>query len=63
VPVTILAARRDNTAIAFLDAWDGPAFADARAKATLIDRDTASHSFASAEDKAWLFEQVREVLK
>jgi len=58
VPVSLLLARRDNTAIAFLDAWCGAAFEQARAKAQVEQRDTASHSFASIDDKNWLFERV-----
>lgn len=58
VPVSLLLARRDNTAIAFLDAWCDAAFERARAKARVEQRDTASHSFASPDDKQWLFEQV-----
>ncbi|AQR72532.1 hydrolase 1, exosortase A system-associated [Sphingomonas sp. LM7] len=59
VPVTILLAKRDNTAIAFADAYAGPAFAAARAKASLVELDSASHSFASQSDKDWLFKEVR----
>ena len=58
VPVTILLANRDNTAIAFRDAWQ-PA-TDTRIR--IEQRDTASHSFASAADKDWLFEQVLAVI-
>jgi exosortase A-associated hydrolase 1 len=54
VPVTFLLARGDNTAIAFRDAW--------RSAARIETCDTASHSFARAEDKQWLFERVREAL-
>jgi exosortase A-associated hydrolase 1 len=53
-PVTILLARGDNTAIAFADAWKG--------NAPIRYCETASHSFASAEDKTWLFERVKEAL-
>jgi exosortase A-associated hydrolase 1 len=53
-PVTILLARGDNTALAFRDAWKG----DAR----IVECDTASHSFAHAADKQWLFERVKETL-
>lgn len=53
-PVTILLARGDNTAIAFRDAWKG--------SAPIKDCETASHSFASAADKEWLFERVKEAL-
>ena len=58
VPVTILLATGDNTAIAFHDAWRGPAFGAARAKARIEERDSASHSFASIDDKNWVFERV-----
>lgn len=54
IAVTILLAKGDNTAIAFRDAWKG--------SARIAECDTASHSFASADDKAWLFEQVKEAL-
>ncbi|MEI9852521.1 MAG: hydrolase 1, exosortase A system-associated [Sphingomonas sp.] len=62
VPVTLLVARGDNTAIAFLDAWKSSAFDAARSRVTLVERDTASHSFAGVEDKDWLFERVREAV-
>jgi exosortase A-associated hydrolase 1 len=57
-PTTILLARRDNTAIAFADAWKHPAFEAARRDIKLVERDSASHSFASQADKDWLFEQI-----
>lgn len=61
-PVTVLAARGDNTAIAFLEAWHSPAFAEARTKANLIELDSDSHSFATPSDKDWLFDRVRAAL-
>lgn len=54
IPVTILLANGDNTAIAFRDAWRGAA--------PILECNTASHSFAWAEDKQWLFERVKEAL-
>lgn len=54
IPVTLLLAKGDNTAIAFRHAWKG--------NAPIRECDTASHSFAHAADKQWLFEQVREAL-
>lgn len=60
--VTLLIAKGDNTAIAFMDAWQDRMFDLARAEALIEARDTASHSFASAEDKQWLFERVKEAL-
>lgn len=59
---TILIATGDNTAIAFLDAWKAPAFDAARSCVQLIELASDSHSFASAADKAWLFERVKEVV-
>jgi exosortase A-associated hydrolase 1 len=52
----IIAATGDNTAIAFLDAWQSDLFAPARNRADveLIKLDSSSHSFASDEDYAAL---------
>jgi exosortase A-associated hydrolase 1 len=61
-PATVLLATRDNTAIAFADAFTEPAFAAARAQIRIQTLDSASHSFASVADKDWLFEQVRAAL-
>lgn len=55
---TILLAARDNTAIAFREAFAGPAFTAARAAIPVISRDTASHSFARPGDAAWLEERI-----
>ncbi|MBN8811582.1 MULTISPECIES: hydrolase 1, exosortase A system-associated [Sphingomonas] len=62
VPVTILLAKGDNTAIAFADAFKDPAFDAARGKVTIEQLDSASHSFASAADKHWLLEKVLKAL-
>jgi len=62
VPVTILLAKGDNTAIAFADAFKGPSFDTARAKVKIDELDSDSHSFATAADKDWLFEKVVEQL-
>ncbi len=58
VPVTILLAKGDNTAIAFADALKGQAFEAARARTRVETLDSASHSFASATDKDWLLQRV-----
>jgi len=58
--VTLLIAERDNTAIAFLEQWQSPTFAELRARAAVHRRDTASHSFAG--DDAWLLAQVLQAL-
>lgn len=55
---TILLARGDNTAVAFADTWRGPAFAAARARASVTERATDSHSFAREGDGDWVFERV-----
>lgn len=61
-PTTILLAKGDNTAIAFADAFKGPAFEVARARVTIETLDSDSHSFASTADKDWLAERVRAAL-
>jgi len=63
-PVHILLAERDDTARAFIDQYKGPAGATLRhAKhVQVFTRDTASHSFAGAEDHAWLVAQVLKIL-
>jgi exosortase A-associated hydrolase 1 len=64
-PVTILLAEQDGTAIAFADAWNGPAFTAARARKDISIKKiaSASHSFASASDYAALRDTVLETLK
>jgi exosortase A-associated hydrolase 1 len=52
---TVLLAERDNTAIAFRDAWRR---LPAPPPVTIESLDSASHSFASAGDKAWLRERL-----
>ncbi len=58
IPVTILLARRDNTAIAFRRRWEAAPLANV----TLQEYDTDSHSFATQADKQWLFEQIEAAL-
>ena len=62
IPITILLAKGDNTAIAFAHAFAGPAFAQVRDKITIEQLGSDSHSFASAADKDWLFERVLAAL-
>ncbi len=55
LPTTILLAAHDNTAVAFADAWRKCAYAtDAR----IVSLDSASHSYAGAADKDWLFDRL-----
>lgn len=63
IPITILLARRDNTALAFADHWQGESFARARAHCALDTCDTDSHSFARPADKAWLTQRVLAALE
>lgn len=58
VPITLLIAEQDNTAVAFLHAYRDKRFDTARNRIAIEKRTTASHSFASAEDKEWLFRQI-----
>ncbi|VXC91884.1 hydrolase 1, exosortase A system-associated [Sphingomonas sp. AX6] len=62
-PATILLADRDNTAIAFREAFQRPAFASVCARASIAIRETASHSFAREGDADWLFAKVIEALE
>jgi exosortase A-associated hydrolase 1 len=62
VPITMLLAKRDNTAIAFREAWRDPAFEAGRAKIGVAELDSASHSFASPGDKEWLYERMLTAL-
>src|SRR3546814_20898517 len=51
-PVTFILAERDNTAVAFEDAWNRPAFQHLRVseRVRLVILPTSSHSFARADD-------------
>ncbi len=62
-PTTILLAERDNTAIAFREAFEKSGFASVRAQANVAVRETASHSFAREGDADWLFDRVIEALQ
>ena len=64
VPTTILLAQRDTTAMAFHAAWQSDAFKAVRHKGTchLEALDSASHSFADPDSKAWLRQKIREAL-
>ena len=61
-PITILLADRDNTAIAFRAAWDAAGIIPESHHIRFEHCDSASHSFASAADKVWLFNQVSAAL-
>ncbi len=60
LPVHLLIARRDTTATAFMDAWHDDVFKSVRERANVRIEicDTASHSFAGVEAKAWLVDRI-----
>lgn len=60
-PVTILIAERDATAMAFMRLWTTTIDTD-RYNLRLKSIDSASHSFADVEARAWLEAQVLEAL-
>ncbi len=64
MPAHILIAQKDTTAMAFMAHWHSRDWANVRANPALrvIERDTASHSFAGVDDAAWLANQVRNIL-
>lgn len=63
-PINILIAQRDTTALAFTCAWKSPLFESARAKdeIALSTYDTASHSFADAAARKWLWASIEKML-
>ena len=52
--IEIVLARRDATALAFLSEWERPAFSGLRARVAVTAIESASHSFAKAEDREQL---------
>ncbi|HTG38899.1 hydrolase 1, exosortase A system-associated [Sphingomonas sp.] len=62
VPINILTAARDNTAIAFTEALSTPAYAEVIERATVATLDTDSHSFHRGPDKAWLEARLVDAL-
>jgi exosortase A-associated hydrolase 1 len=65
LPVNLLIARRDTTAMAFMGAWHDDVFKAVRARPNIQMEicDTASHSFAGGDDQAWLTAQIKRCLK
>ena len=60
IPTSLLIARHDTTAMAFMGAWHSDAFkgVQTRQSVNLEQFDTASHSFADAASRRWLFGQI-----
>jgi exosortase A-associated hydrolase 1 len=65
IPTDILVAERDTTALAFLGSYNDASFDPVRSRTnvTLSKCDSASHSFADAAAKAWLYSQIEQALK
>ncbi len=63
--IALLIAERDTTALAFMADWKSPVFAPVRQRSNvaLASIDSASHSFAEANAKAWLFDRLGFVLR
>ena len=59
-PVHVLIAARDTTALAFMASWKTGLFDAVRNadNCSLELFDTASHSFADAQSKDWLYRQI-----
>ncbi len=64
-PTRILIAQKDTTAMAFMGYLNSRDWADVRDNRAIqiVERGTASHSFAGADDAAWLADQVREMIR
>ena len=64
LPIHILIAQRDTTALAFMGAWHTSAFDGVRARSDieLTMLDTASHCFADAASKMHLSEKIAAML-
>lgn len=63
VPITVLLARDDATAIAFAAEYARAPFAPLRARAECLMRETGSHGFANEGDAEWLANAVIAALE
>ncbi len=63
LPLSLLIAERDSTAMAFMAAWKTTLFEGSRGKAELASVATASHSFADPDSRTWLYDRVGFVLR
>jgi exosortase A-associated hydrolase 1 len=64
VPVSLLIAERDTTALAFMGLWNSSDGAAMRGNSAISMHkiDSASHSFADREGKAWLYARIEAAL-
>ena len=63
VPLTLIIATGDATGIAFAEMLQSPGFASLRAKATMVNIETTSHSFARQDDKKALTTALVDAMK
>jgi alpha-beta hydrolase superfamily lysophospholipase len=65
MPMRLAIAERDTTAMAFMAAWKSAAFGHVRRRPNiqLATCSTASHSFADAASRAWLYAQILKFIK
>ncbi len=62
VPITILLASGDNTALAFSEVWKHRRFAPLRGSIRLLRLDSEGHGFTAPADAFWLRQRVLEAL-
>ncbi len=64
VPVTLVIAERDTTAMAFMAAWKSKAFSpiQQRSDIELSTVASASHSFADVDARTWLYSRIKACL-
>jgi exosortase A-associated hydrolase 1 len=65
MPMRLVIAERDTTAMAFMTAWKSAAFGHVRRRPNirLGTYPTASHSFADTASRAWLYAQILKFIK
>ncbi len=63
--IDILIAQKDTTALAFIASWKSSDYAELRERPnlSLLELDSASHSFADEKSKIWLQERILECLR
>lgn len=65
MPLGVLIADRDTTAMAFMAAWNSSAFEHVRRRPNVLlaTYSTASHSFADTASRDWLYAQILDFIK
>ncbi len=62
LPISILIAERDSTAMTFMAVWKTDLFAALRGRTELATIASASHSFADPQSREWLYDRIGFVL-